>query len=135
MILHFFHLPYYLLSNYYRNDVVNPHYGALSALTIVLSAQELFLYTIIRAIKDPYAYGAGFSNSDLPLIMIANFVIIYLIYIKGDKPMKVYHHYKDKPWANTKAARTAGWLYVLLSILSPFLFVIAKNAAIGRHLV
>lgn len=135
MILNFFHLPYYLLSNYYRNDVVSPQYGALPALTIVLSAQELFLYTLIRAIQDPYAYGAGFSKSSLPLILIINLTFVYFIYVRGDKLMKVYYHYKDKLWANTKAARIAGWVYVLLSIVSPFLLVIVKNAAIGRHLI
>ncbi|GAB3822985.1 hypothetical protein [Pontibacter rugosus] len=134
MILSFFHLPFYLTSNYYQDDVVNPQYGAVPILVIVLGAQELFLYTIIRIIQNPYFYGIGFSDSRLPLILAINLVLTYFIYIKDGKPMKVNQHYQDKPWANTRLARAFGWLYVVISILSPFLLTIARNAAIGRHL-
>ncbi|ARS36623.1 hypothetical protein CA264_15015 [Pontibacter actiniarum] len=135
MILSFFHLPFYLTSSYYRNDRVNPQYGAVPALVLVLAAQEFCLYIVIRILQNPYFYGIGFSSSYALLITFVNCVLAYFIYIKDGKPLKVYQHYQDKPWANTRLARVLGWLYVLLSILSPFLLAIARNAAIGRHLV
>lgn len=135
MILSYFHLPFYLASNYYQDAKINPQYGAVPILIIVLAAQELFLFMAIRTIQDPYANNIGIPESGSRWAFAINLILGYFLYIKDNKPIKVYNYYKDKPWANKKSARVLNWIYILLSILAPFLFIIVRNAATGRHLV
>lgn len=84
--------------------------------------------------QNPYSNHIGISKSQMYLVMLINFILIYLIYIRGDKPKEICEYYEDIPWANTKSARVLGWTYIFVSIISPFALVIARNAMIGKHL-
>lgn len=141
MILRILHLTYYIIYNYYfengKRKNNSPRLKALTIYTFVFCAQIGFVYFISKIIKDPYFYSSHEPVNKIYfyLVTVLAGTLSYLFFVKGGKSAEIYDHYKDKSWANTRFAKILGWLYILLSILSPFLLIIIRNAAIGRHLI
>ncbi|MEJ8803551.1 hypothetical protein [Pontibacter sp. H249] len=136
--MNFLHLTYYIIFKYYNKGEDPKTYSPLGRATIiytvVFTAQFLGLTILVIYLQDPYVY-FNINRLYVWTTLIVSAGLAYLLFVRHGKTSKIYHHYNNKPWADTSYVKVAVWLYVLLSIISPFLIIIGRNAAIGRHLV
>lgn len=133
----FLNYTFYVIFSYYNKGAdlksTSPQVGAMLIYTIIFGAQLLSLYTIFEGLQNPYHF-APLNRVYSFTGMVISGLLAYLLFVKGGKASTIYNYFKGKAWANSRSAKVAVWLYVVLSILSPFILAIARNAALGRHL-
>ena len=123
IIFYIIYNSYYKHGNF-KNDM--PAYTVFFIFTISFFCQMLFLIGLWDLIDDPYTI-AEISKLANIFFFLSCFAITYFLFYVNKRYIIIYNTYKDNSFANSRLGKFMGWSFIILSILSPFIFIIIRN--------
>ncbi len=138
MFYNIYDLMYYTLLNYYskgyRFDGQSLPPGKIFFLVMVsFDGQIMFLSALLDFVNDPY-----FRQPKIPptsIALLISLVLTVLVFYRRQRYRKIFDRLKDDAFANGKLGKFLGWLFVFLTILMPFIFILIRNKVYFGHWV
>ena len=124
LIFYIIYNSYYKHGNY-KNDI--PAYTVFFIFAISFFCQIYFLVILWKFIEDPYFRSIGISKLITLFMALSCLVITYLFFYVNKKYILIYETYKDNLLANSYLGKSIGWIFIVLSILLPFIFGLIRN--------
>lgn len=124
-------LMYYTLLNYYskgyRFDGQSfPPDKAFWIVMVSFYGQLMFLTGLFQFVNDPY-FVAYKAKGLTFLYLLTSLLLTVIVFYRKQRYLKVFNRLKDDAFANGKLGKLLGWLFLLLTILIPFIFALARN--------
>lgn len=124
-------LMYYTLLNYhskgYRFDGQSLPPGKTFCIIMVsFYGQVLFLSGLLQFVNNPYFMEPKTKVLGI-IYFLTSLVLTVIVFYRKQRYLKVFDRLKDDAFANGKLGKLLGWLFLLLTILIPYIFALARN--------
>ena len=124
LIFYIIYNSYYKHGNF-KNDM--PAYTVFFIFAISFFCQLLLLVGLWEIIEDPYRRDTGISKLMNYFMVLSCVVITYFLFYLNKKYRLIYETYKANSFADSRLGKFMGWSFIILSILSPFIFILIRN--------
>ena len=126
-----YNIVFYIICSSYRKhenyEKDAPPLNVFFILAISFYCQMLLGVGLWNFIEDPYHISSGLTTSKTLFMVLSGMIITYLLFYLSKKYIVIYETYKDNSFANSRLAKFVGWSFIILSILSPFIFILIRN--------
>lgn len=138
MMYNIYDLMYYTLLNYYskgyRFDGQSLPPGKTFCLVMVsFYGQLMFLTALLDFVNDPY-----FTQPKIPstgVLLLMSLALTVIMFYRKQRYLKVFARFNADAFANGKHGKFLGWLFLFLTILMPFIFILIRNKVYFGHWV
>lgn len=135
--MNIYDLMYYTLLNYYskgyRFDGQSlPPVKAFCLVMVSFYGQLKFLTGLLQFVDDPYFTRPKGSTG---IFFIMSLVLTVIVFYRKQRYLKVFDRLNADVFANGKRGKFLGWLFLFLTILMPFIFILIRNKVYFGHWV
>jgi hypothetical protein len=130
--LNFYNQVFYIIYNaYYSHGRHNknhiPGLRVFGIFSVMFFCQALFVYGLIAVMRDRNTSMVGPNETGFRLLGLLSVLVTYFLFYYNKKYVAIYYQYKENSLANRTERKIAAWAFIILSILSPFIFLMIRN--------